>query len=418
MAATEVDVLVIGAGPSGLAAAIRLKSLGVGPVWVVDREQQAGGVPRHCDHTGFGWRDLRRVMSGPGYARRYIRKAEQSGVEIHTRVTVTEWVGPGQVRVTSPGGIGTIQAGAIVLATGCRERPRAARLVPGSRPAGVFTTGSLQRFAHDFGHPVGERALVVGAEHVSFSAVHTLRQCGVSVAGMVTRHARHQSFQAFIRIAKGLAAFPLYTNSRLTKILGTSRVEAVEITDIPMGQTRLVACDTVVFSGDWIPDRELARKGGVVLDAGTGGPQVDAGLRTTNPGVFAAGNLVHPGETADTAAISGRAAAEAAATYLRKRKWRGEKCIVFDYDREIIQWVSPNALEKGQTTVPHGHFIFRVARVLTNQTLAIRQGDRILWARKFRRLVPNLPYRMPASILVRFDPDGGPLCFTRVPGQP
>ncbi len=406
---SEVDVLVVGAGPSGLAAAIQLRSLGIRDVCVVDRERAAGGVPRHCQHTGFGFRDLRRMLSGPGYARRYVETAEKSGVQIYTGVTVTDWLGENQVGTTSSRGIGVIRAGAIVLATGCRERPRAARLVPGSRPEGVFTTGSLQRFVYEFGHRVGERAVVVGAEHVSYSAVHTLRHAGLSVAGMVTEHPRHQSFAAYIRIAKGLSRVPLYTNSRVTNILGKDRVAELEITNVATGAFRKIACDTVVFSGDWIPDREVARRAGLALDSGTLGPAVDGRLRSSHPGVFAVGNLVHPGETADTAALSGRAAARHVAEFLANGGWPEGQRIAFEYDPEMIQWVSPNVLNPGQTVPPQGRFIFRAARVLGKPVLSVRQGERLLWRQKFRRLVPNLPYHLPADFIRRIDPEQGPV---------
>ena len=403
----EVDVLVVGAGPSGLAAAIELRALGVRSVLVVDREPQAGGVPRHCDHTGFGLRDLRRVLSGPGYARRYVETAERAGVEIRTGVTVTGWPGDGRVETTSPGGIGEIRARAIVLATGCRERPRSARFVPGTRPEGVFTTGSLQRFVHDHGHPVGEWALVVGAEHVSYSAVHTLRHANLSVAGMVTEHPRHQSFPAYILAARGLSGFPLYANSRVTEIFGKRRVEAVEVTEIPTGKTRKIACDTIVFTGDWIPDRELARAAGLPLNPGTRGPAVDGRLRTAAEGIFAVGNLVHPGETADTAALSGRLAARHVADFLQGGDWRPERWIGFEFDRGIVQWVAPNVLEPGQAVLPDGDFIMRVARVLEGPALELRQGETLLWRRRYRRLVPNLPYSLPAAAVEGLDPDGG-----------
>ncbi|HUF37019.1 MAG TPA: FAD-dependent oxidoreductase [Anaerolineales bacterium] len=407
MADREVDVLVVGAGPAGLAAAIELKARGVRSVLVVDREPAAGGVPRHCDHTGFGLRDLRRVLSGPAYARRYVAAAERAGVEIRTRVTVTDWPEDRRVRTTSPDGIDEIQARAVVLATGSRERPRAARLVPGDRPEGVFTTGSLQRFIHDHAHPVGERALVAGAEHVSYSAVHTLRSAGLSIAGMVTEHPRHQSFGIYIRIARGLSDFPLFTDSKITNILGRRRVEAVEVTHLPTGAVREIGCDTVVFTGDWIPDREVARAAGLPLDPGTLGPAVDHRLRTGCEGVFAAGNLVHPGETADTAALSGRVAARAAAEYLRSGTWRPVRGIGFDFDPELVQWVTPNVIEPGEAAHLGARFILRVARVLEYPVLEIRQGERLLWRRRYRRLVPNLPYALPVAVLQGVDGGGG-----------
>ena len=166
-----VDALVVGAGPAGLAAATALRSGGAGTVVVVDRENEAGGIPRLCEHTGFGLRDLRRVLSGPAYARRWIERAVACGVDIRTRTMVTGWAAPGRAEVTGPSGVLEMDARAIVLATGARERPRAARLIPGTRPSGIFTTGQLQQWVHREHLPVGRRAVVVGAEHISYSAV-------------------------------------------------------------------------------------------------------------------------------------------------------------------------------------------------------------------------------------------------------
>ena len=155
--------VIIGGGPSGLAAAIELRRLGVGPVTVIERERQAGGIPRHSNHTGFGARDLRRVMSGPRYAERYRALAADAGVDVVSETMVTGWDGPRSLWLTGPGGRRRIEPSAVVLATGCRERPRSARLVPGIRGPGVITTGTLQQLVYLKGQRrIGRRAVVVG----------------------------------------------------------------------------------------------------------------------------------------------------------------------------------------------------------------------------------------------------------------
>ena len=140
--------MVVGGGPSGLAAAIELRRLGISPVTVIEREREAGGIPRHSDHSGFGLRDLRTVLSGPRYAQRYRELAEEDGVEVLVETMVTEWEGVRALKLTGPHGRWELEPPAVVLATGCRERPRSARLVPGSRPAGVMTTATLQQLVH------------------------------------------------------------------------------------------------------------------------------------------------------------------------------------------------------------------------------------------------------------------------------
>jgi NADPH-dependent 2,4-dienoyl-CoA reductase/sulfur reductase-like enzyme len=147
--------VVIGGGPSGLATAIGLRGLGISPVTVIEREREAGGIPRHSDHTGFGWKDFRRVMSGPRYAALYRDHAEAAGVEVLAEAMVTEWEGERSRKLTGPEGRWELEPPAVILATGCRERPRSGRLVPGSRPAGVMNTSTLQQLVHLRGQKVG-----------------------------------------------------------------------------------------------------------------------------------------------------------------------------------------------------------------------------------------------------------------------
>ena len=296
-----VDALVVGAGPAGLAAAVVLTSGGAGHVLVLDREDEAGGIPRLCAHTGFGLRDLHRVLTGPAYARRWVQRAVTAGVDIRTSSMVTGWTAPGRAEVTGPQGLLEIHARAVVLATGARERPRAARLIPGTRPAGVFTTGQLQQWVHREHLPVGTRALVVGAEHVSYSAVLTLREAGVHPVALVTELPATQTYRPFHAVTRAGLRVPLWTQTSVAGVYGRERVDRLLLRG-PDGHERSVAVDTVVFSGDFVPDNELARQARLVIDPGTGGPACDAGGRTSADGVFAAGNVVHPAETADVAA--------------------------------------------------------------------------------------------------------------------
>ena len=308
------EVVVVGGGPSGLSTAIELRARGV-HVTVLEREQQAGGIPRHTDHLGYGMRDLRRVTTGPRYAKRLVRDAEHHGVDLRTGVTVTAIDGL-TVHLATPSGPESIQAAAVVLATGVRERPRPARLVPGDRPAGVLPTGALQQFVSRHHQPVGTRAVVVGAEHVSFSAVLTLAHAGCEVAAMVTPFERHQTYRALAWATAGRRKVPVLTGVDVAEVVGRTRVEAVVLTD-----GRRIECDTVVFTGDWVPDHELARRMGIPMVPGAKAPLVDQSLHTEQRGVFAVGNLVHPAETADICALDGRHAAPAVLDWLTLDRW-------------------------------------------------------------------------------------------------
>jgi thioredoxin reductase len=398
-----VTVVVVGAGPAGLAAALELRRRGVPDVLVLEREAEAGGIPRHAQHQGFGLRDLRRPLSGPRYARRYAELASAAGAELRTGTMVTAWSPGGPLELTGPGGRETLDPEAVVLATGCRERPRPARLVPGSRPEGVITTGTLQQLVYLKGMKPGTRALVVGAEHVSFSALLTLAHGGARAVGMVTELPRHQSLALFRAGAALRFRTPLWTRTALSAIHGRPRVEAVELTDLDSGAQRRLACDTVVFSADWIPDHELAVMAGLAMDAGTRGPVVDAALRTSRPGVFGAGNLLHGAETADVAALGGRHAGAAAAAFVSGGHGWPEARIPIECEPPL-RWISPNAVVPGAGAPPRSRFALRSSEFVSRPRIEIAQGDRTLWAGRVARLVPGRPASLPHAWTEAVDP--------------
>jgi thioredoxin reductase len=405
MAIAEGPVIV-GGGPCGLAAAIELRRLGIGPVTVIEREREAGGIPRHSAHTGFGLRDLRTVLSGPRYAERYRELAEAEDVELVRETMVTGWEGRRGLKLTGPEGRREIEPPAVLLATGCRERPRSARLVPGSRPAGVMTTSTLQQLVHLRHQKVGGRAVIVGAEHVSFSAIATLAHAGASVAGLVTDLPKHQSLGAFRAGAAVRYRASVWTRTAITDIRGAERVESIELTELDSGRTREVECDLVIFTADWIPDHELAVMAGCELDPGSLGPLVDPGFRTTRPGVFAAGNLVHPAETADLCALDGRHAAAPIVGYLRGRHWPQHVRVTA---RSPLAWVVPNLLLGSGHPPPRDRFLLRSRGILRRPRIIVRQDGRELWSGRLRRLVPGRSAHIPAAWSAQVDPVGGPV---------
>jgi thioredoxin reductase len=437
----NVDVLIAGAGPAGLAAAIELRRLGVRRVLVVDRETEAGGVPRHSAHTGYGLRDLHRVMTGPAYARHYVRAAVRAGAEVRAGTTVTGWpglpggpgpaagtrgptgladptgpadlagpAGPLSVTLTSAAGIETVTAAAVLLATGCRERPRAARLVPGGRPPGVMTTGELQQRVYLHDQRLPGRAVVVGAEHVSFSAMLTLVHAGADVVALVTDQPRQQSYAAFALAAAARWRVPVWTSAALRRIAGRGRLDGIELTDLRTGAISFVECCTLVFTADWIPDHELARLAGTQIDPGTRGPAVDTTLETSIPGVFAAGNLVHAAETADVAAVGGRHAARQIAAALRgtgpPRTARIPVTVAAP-----LSWISPNAIRAGGPPPARGRFLLRSDTFRRMARLEVRQGGRVL-ATARARLVPGRPVHLNAGWAARADPSAGAVHVT------
>ena len=414
---TTCDVLVIGAGPSGLAAATQLKKLGVSRVLVIDREREPGGIPRQCVHTGFGFSDLRRILPGPKYAQAHVQRASAAGATIQTEWTAVEWpnrpdVNRHRVLVTSPGGMQQIDADVVLVATGCRERPRSARLIPGARPGGIYTTGSLQQWVHLLGQTPGKKAVVVGAEHVSYSAVLTLNRAGCRVVAMVSEFPGTQTYAFAHWWIAGRNKIPLYVDATVTGVLGKERVEGIEI-EIS-GKRSAIACDCLVFTGDWIPDHEFCRTAGVVLDLKTRGPAVDQGLRTSTPGVFASGNLLRGAETAAVASLEGRHAAQSIATYLSAVRsglmcsaWPVRDALVPINVEDPIRWVSPGCIALDGTVAPRRCLTFRVSTFLGPGRIVVCQEGRTLHVRSFKRLTANRWYTLTWGAWIKGIDDGG-----------
>jgi thioredoxin reductase len=400
----HAEVVVVGAGPAGLTAARELAR--DRRVLVLDRETQAGGIPRHSDHPGYGARDLRRVTRGPAYARRLVELALDAGAELRTEATVTGWSGERGLQVTSPQGRITVTGDAVVLATGARERPRAARLVAGDRPSGVLTTGLLQNLVHLQHRTPGRRAVVVGAELVSWSAVLTLREAGTETVLMTTEHERGETWSALREGARFALRVPVSTRTQVVRVIGKDVVEGVEIRNLRTGKTRVLACDVVVFTGGWIPDHELVRLGGIDLDPATKGPRVDAALRTSRAGVFAAGNVVHPVDTADVAALDGRHVAD------HVRRWLDTGATHVPGARIVAEppfrWVAPSLLSAGAGAPSRRRLLLWADDVRTVPRVVARQDGREIGRRSMPfSLAPGRVFRVPWSLLEKADPRGG-----------
>ncbi|GAA4023551.1 NAD(P)/FAD-dependent oxidoreductase [Streptomyces plumbiresistens] len=404
-----VDVLVVGAGPAGLTAAARLAASGVGRVEVLDREQHAGGVPRHCAHGGYGtWLH---PLTGPSYARLLVTAAERAGAVVRTGVTALDWAGPLALRTVGPHGPETLGARAVVLATGARERPRAARLVPGTRPAGVYTTGELQQAVHLYGQHIGTRAVVVGAEDVSYRAADTVRAAGAAVVAMVTDLPRPQTAPARAVDARLRHGVPLLTATTVTELVGHGRLAGVRVRHRD-GRTATLPCDTVVFTGDFVPDHELARRGGLLLDPGTRGPAVDGSLRTSRPGVFAVGSVLHPVESAATAAREGahaagavlEALAEAGAEAGAEPGAESPDGVPLIADPPL-RWIAPNRV----TPADRLPYVLRTAAELSRPVLRVTQDGRLLHRERLRGAVPNRTVTLTARWTRGVDAKGGPV---------
>ncbi|MEU5626802.1 NAD(P)/FAD-dependent oxidoreductase [Streptomyces tendae] len=411
MTSRHVDVLVVGAGPAGLAAAALLATAGA-RVEVLEREQSPGGVPRHCAHRGFGNRP--RALTGPAYARLLADAAVHAGADLCTGVTALDWAGPRALSTVGPQGVRTLAARAVVLATGARERPRPARLVPGTRPAGVYTTGELQQAVHLYGQHIGSRAVIVGAEDVSHAAADTVRAAGAEVVALVTEPPRAPAAPARTRYARLRHRTPVLTGTTVTELLGHGRLSGVRVRHRD-GRTTTLPCDTVVFTGDFVPEHELARRGGLTLDPGTRGPAVDGALRTSRPGVFAVGSVLHAVESAATAAREGAHAATAVRDWLTdgtggdptEPDWPGGVPLVAD---PPLLRIAPNRVAPADRFP----YLLRTALPLPRPVVHVTQDGRPLHRERYRRTtaVPHRPLTLTARWTHLVDPDGGPVHVT------
>ena len=309
MAQTEVqtEVIVIGAGPAGLSAATELARLGV-TVTVLDREGEAGGIPRHCNHPPYGLREFRRLMRGPAYARRLVDEALAAGVIIRTQTSVTALHPGGTIDVTSPQGLEAMSARVVLLATGVRETSRAARLIGGEKPGGILSTGALQGIVHLNGQRPFQRPVILGTELVAFSALLTCRHAGITPVAMIEPGRRITAYSPAIWLARAMRV-PVLLDSTLDAIHGRTRVEGVRIDR--HGQTQEIAADGVVVSGGFRPEVTLLRASHIEVDPGSGGPVIDPWGRLSDPAYFAAGNLLRPVETAGWCWAEGRRVAQA-----------------------------------------------------------------------------------------------------------
>ena len=407
-----VDVAIVGGGPAGLTAAAALSRDRALNIIVLERESAAGGIPRHSDHPGYGMRDLKTFISGPAYARRLTDTAAAAGATIRTNTMVTGWADEKTLEVTSPRGRELIKASAIVLATGARERPRPARMIPGDRAAGIYTTGHLQNVVHLKHGTVGRRAVVVGAELVSYSAVLTLKHAGCQTALMITQYPSPESYAVFNLAAKTpLMGMKVATRTRLIRIIGKPVVQAVEVEDLDTGKRRMIDCDTVVLTGDWIPDHELPRSAGLDMDPGTLGPVVDTALRTSRPGVFAVGNLLHPVDTADIAALDGRHVADHVRAYLNGRRPSTEG-VRIQADAPL-RWVTPNLVRPGDPAPARHRLLLWTDTLVRVPTVVATQSGKVIGRKTLPwPASPGRVFRVPSSILRNVDASRGPVTLS------
>ncbi|HOS18141.1 MAG TPA: FAD-dependent oxidoreductase [Clostridia bacterium] len=326
----EVGVLVIGGGPAGLAAGIAAKEAGCARVLVVDREDAPGGILKQCIHNGFGLQAFGEELTGTEYAERYIEKAFAAGVEVACGTMAIDLTGGRVATIVSRArGLETVRAGAVVLAMGCRERPRGALATPGSRCAGVYTAGNAQKLVNMKGLMPGKRVVILGSGDIGLIMARRMTFMGARVLACVELMPYSAGLTRNIVQCLDDFGIPLLLSHTVVDIKGRERLEGVSVaavdetlSPIP-GTERELACDTLLLSVGLLPENELSSTAGVQLSSATGGAEVDENLQTAVPGVFSCGNVLHVHDLVDfvseEAARAGKAAARYAAGETRPR---------------------------------------------------------------------------------------------------
>ena len=391
----EVDVAIIGSGPAGVAAALSLKDRGVARVVILEREAEAGGIPRHCGHPTFGLTEFGWLMSGPSYARRLVAKANASGIAIRTRTTVLALKQDGELIISDPDtGASALKARRVLIATGVRETPRSARLVGGARPVGVLTTGALQNFIYIEKSTPFRRPVVIGTELVSFSSLLTCRHAGIRPQAMIEENDRLTAWPIFAAYPR-LRGIPLRTNTRLLEIHGRDRVEAVLVEDAVQKQ-ETIACDGVLFTGQFVPASELVRQGPFTLDPATSGPSVDQYGRLSDPAFYAAGNILRGVETSGWCYKEGRETGHVIADDLAGKLSDAEGAITIERGQNL-NYIMPQRLASGDNDHAHQALQLRVDRPVRGR-LTVEADGQVIMSRPVS-LKPERRFLLPLSVL-------------------
>ncbi len=323
MRTVDKKIVIIGAGPAGLAAACALYKLGERDILLLEREKKPGGILRQCIHDGFGLTRFQESLSGPEYAARFIREAEEYGIEIETGTTVVELGKDRTVTAVSASGMTKYRAGAVILAMGCRERTRGALAIPGRRPAGVWTAGVAQTYINLKNIMVGQEVVILGSGDIGMIMARRLTLEGAHVKGVYEILPYASGLPRNVEQCLNDYEIPLHLQHTVTEIHGKDRLEAVTVSRVdeqrnPIpGTEEKISCDTLILSVGLIPENELTRMADAPIDPGTQGAVVDENFQTGTPGIFAAGNVLHVHDLVDFVSLEAEQLAASVTEYLK-----------------------------------------------------------------------------------------------------
>lgn len=384
-------IVIIGGGPAGLAAAIAAYDAGVKDILVIERENRLGGILLQCIHNGFGLHRFKESLTGPEYADKYVREALKRNIPFLVGATVNDLSRDKIITVISPEtGILKIKAEAVILAMGCRERSRGALNIPGSRPSGIFSAGTAQKFINVKGYAVGKRVVILGSGDIGLIMARRLTLEGAKVLAVCEIMPFSSGLKRNIEQCLNDFGIPLYLSHTITRIEGEDRVTGVVVSKVdekkrPVSGTEMhFDCDTVLFSVGLIPENELSKKAGVTLSAKTKGAVVDQDRQTSADGIFACGNVLHVHDLADfvseEAELTGKAAARYALGKLEKTTDITTEC------GDGVSYAVPQKITSDATDVK---LFFRVSSVMKNCRIFVEADGKELFAISKPALMPG-----------------------------
>ena len=384
------DVAVVGAGPAGLAAAVSAKTSGAEKVLIVERDVHAGGILQQCIHAGFGLKYFGEELTGPEYAERFQDKAREVGVDLLLDTTAME-IRSGVLVCASRKGMVHVNAKSIVLAMGCREKTRANLVIPGSRPAGIYTAGTAQKLINLYGDHIGKEVVILGSGDIGMIMARRLSLEGAHVKAVVEL----MPFLAGLMRNKVQCLddfnIPLLLSHTVVDITGIDRVESVTIAPVDdkrqpiLSESQVIPCDTLLLSVGLVPENELSRTAGVPLSGVTRGAEVNQFMETKIPGIFACGNVLHVNDLVDHVSQESEQAGRCAALYALGKLPSGEE--VDTKPGAGVRYVCPQriALDGAEEVT----LFFRTLAPGRGTELVARCGDEILARRKVSRTSPG-----------------------------